>query len=69
MASLLPLRHVPLAAWRKCYIKFSSGRKGASPTFCAVHESSPGTKRTCGDDLLIVGFRGKADMARSRATR
>jgi hypothetical protein len=56
-------RHVPLAARRKCYIRFASRRKGASPSFL-LHCVSPvmahrvdslrcegsdaiGAKRTC----------------------
>jgi hypothetical protein len=42
-------RHVPLAAWVKCYIIFASRRKRDSTTFVAVHESQIGPERTSFD--------------------
>jgi hypothetical protein len=33
--------------------------------FAAVHSVAIGTKRTCRDGPLIVGFWGKADIGRS----
>src|SRR6516162_4690123 len=59
--AIIGIRHFPLAAPRKRYIRLARRRKGASSFFLAAQESASGTKRTRRNGLPIVRFRGKAD--------
>src|SRR5215469_7444646 len=45
--AIIGIRHLPLAAPRKRYIRLARRRKRASSLFLAAQESASGTKRTC----------------------
>src|SRR5262249_60705107 len=61
--AIIGIRHLPLAAPRKRYIRRARRRKGASSLFLAAQESASGTKRTCQPCRSMSAFGGKADMA------
>jgi hypothetical protein len=50
------IRHLPLAAPRKRYIRLARRRKGASSFFLAAQESAPGTKRTWPEDGVMSAY-------------
>jgi len=60
--AIIGIRHFPLAAPRKRYIRLARRRKGASSFFLAAPESAPGTKRTRRHVRCLSAFRGKADI-------
>jgi len=60
--AIIGIRHLPLAASRKRYIRLARRRKGASSFFLAAQEYAPGTKRTCPHVRCLSAFRGKADI-------
>src|SRR5262249_62245219 len=45
--AIIGIRHLPLAAPKKRYIRRARRRKGASSLFLAAQESAPGAERTC----------------------
>src|SRR5262245_37815228 len=64
--SLLPIamigiRHVPLAARVKCYIRIARGRKGHAELFVAAHESGDGPSATSRGDPPESALRGEPD--------